>query len=99
LNKLNELNKPAETATAGNNEKTSANTNDSTNSPVVADTTAPLEQFEKDFTAFARERAEKLAPGLDFEQPEFTKARARADFRRRYGTNREKNAHQRTPTP
>lgn len=31
--------------------------------------TAPLETLEKDFLAFARERAETLAPGLDFEKP------------------------------
>jgi tetratricopeptide (TPR) repeat protein len=33
--------------------------------------TAPMDQLEKDFAAFARERAEALAPGLDWEKPEF----------------------------
>jgi len=32
---------------------------------------APMAKIEKDFAAFARERAEKLAPGLDWEKPEF----------------------------
>jgi len=35
----------------------------------IAGHTAPMETIEKDFSAFARERAEKLAPGLDFEKP------------------------------
>jgi tetratricopeptide (TPR) repeat protein len=35
----------------------------------IAAHTAPMETIEKDFSAFARERAEKLAPGLDFEKP------------------------------
>jgi len=32
--------------------------------------TAPMAEIEKEFTAFARDRAEKLAPGLDWEKPE-----------------------------
>lgn len=32
--------------------------------------TAPLKQIEKDFAAFARARAEALAPGLDWRKPE-----------------------------
>ena len=32
--------------------------------------TAPLDQIEKDFAAFAHDRAEKLAPQLDFRKPE-----------------------------
>ena len=32
--------------------------------------TEPISKLDKDFAAFARERAEKLAPGLDFEKPE-----------------------------
>jgi len=31
--------------------------------------TAPMEEVEKDFAAFAKERAEGLAPGLDWEKP------------------------------
>jgi tetratricopeptide (TPR) repeat protein len=31
--------------------------------------TGPMAQIETDFAAFARERAEKMAPGLDFEKP------------------------------
>jgi tetratricopeptide (TPR) repeat protein len=89
LNKLNELNSAKETST-DNAEKAVASSNDSTNSQAVAKAAGPLEQFEKDFAAFARERAEKLAPGLDFEEPEFTKAGSRADFRRRYAVNRER---------
>jgi tetratricopeptide (TPR) repeat protein len=34
---------------------------------------APMDQIEKDFAAFARDRAEKLAPGLGWEKPEFEK--------------------------
>jgi tetratricopeptide (TPR) repeat protein len=87
--KLNESNSAKVTSTADAKAEV-ANSNDSTNAPVVAEAAGPLEQFEKNFAAFARERAEKLAPTLDFEQPEFTKAGSRADFRRRYATNREK---------
>jgi tetratricopeptide (TPR) repeat protein len=32
--------------------------------------TSPMAKFEKEFAEFARERAEKLAPGLDWEKPE-----------------------------
>ena len=35
--------------------------------------TAAIDELEEQFAAFARERAEKLAPGLDFEKPEFAK--------------------------
>ena len=35
----------------------------------IAKRTAPLDGLEKDFKVFARERAEKLAPDLDFERP------------------------------
>ena len=35
----------------------------------IATNTAPMETIEKDFAAFVRERAEKLAPGLDWEKP------------------------------
>jgi tetratricopeptide (TPR) repeat protein len=89
LNKSNELNSANGTNT-DNAEKTVASSNDSTNSQAVAEPPGPLEQFEKDFAAFARERAEKLAPALDFGQPEFTKRGSRADFIRRYAVNREK---------
>jgi tetratricopeptide (TPR) repeat protein len=33
--------------------------------------TAPMENIEKDFAAYARQRAEQLAPGLNFEKPKF----------------------------
>ena len=89
LNGLNVLNSAKETST-DNSEKTVASSNDSTNSQPVAEPPGPLEQFEKDFAAFARERAEKLAPALDFDEPEFTKTGSRADFRRRYANNRDK---------
>ena len=36
----------------------------------IAQNTAPMETLEKDFTAFARERAERLAPKLEFTKPE-----------------------------
>jgi tetratricopeptide (TPR) repeat protein len=91
LNKLNELNSAKATGT-DNSEKTEANSHDST-SQAVAEPLGPLEQFEQDFAAFARERAEKLAPTLDFEQPEFTKLNARSRERRRYGTEREKGTN------
>jgi tetratricopeptide (TPR) repeat protein len=37
---------------------------------VIAGHTAPLPQIEKQFEAFARKRAESLAPKVDWEQPE-----------------------------
>jgi tetratricopeptide (TPR) repeat protein len=36
----------------------------------IAEHTVPIDQIEKEFTAFAKDRAEKLAPGLDFDKPE-----------------------------
>jgi tetratricopeptide (TPR) repeat protein len=36
----------------------------------ITNHTGPLEQLNKDFAAFARERAEKLAPELDFKKPD-----------------------------
>jgi tetratricopeptide (TPR) repeat protein len=36
--------------------------------------TAPMDTIEKDFAAYARERAEQLAPGLDFEKPKLETA-------------------------
>jgi tetratricopeptide (TPR) repeat protein len=36
----------------------------------IAKHTAPMEKLEKDFASFARERAEQLAPKLDFKKPE-----------------------------
>ena len=33
--------------------------------------TAPMDTIEREFAAYARERAEQLAPGLDFEKPQF----------------------------
>ncbi len=35
----------------------------------LAKRTAPLDELQKQFTAFAREKAEKLAPGLDWAKP------------------------------
>ena len=35
----------------------------------IAEHTAPLEKLEKDFAAYAKDLAGKLAPGLDFEKP------------------------------
>ena len=35
----------------------------------ISSHTEPMEKFEKDFAAFARERAKNLAPGLDWEKP------------------------------
>jgi tetratricopeptide (TPR) repeat protein len=90
LNKLNELNSDKGTNAPVETERTVATANDSTNSQAVAEPPEPLEQFEKDFAAFARERAEKLAPALDFEQPEFTKIARRSRERARYGVEREK---------
>lgn len=40
----------------------------------IARHTAPMEQLEKNFAAFARERAEKLAPELDFKKLDITEA-------------------------
>ncbi len=36
---------------------------------VLARRTEPMERLEKDFAAFAKDKAEKLAPGLDFDKP------------------------------
>ena len=36
---------------------------------VIAKHTVPLEELEKQFAAFARKRAEEMAPGLDWEKP------------------------------
>ena len=47
--------------------------------------TAPMEKIEADFAAFARERAEKLGPGLDWTKPEFAQANK---VRRRSGIPR-----------
>ncbi len=38
----------------------------------IAKRTEPMEKIEKEFAAFAREHAEKLAPGLDWEAPKIT---------------------------
>jgi tetratricopeptide (TPR) repeat protein len=85
---LKGLNKLAETAAAKEGDNNSA-TSSSTNSQAIAENASPLERFENEFAAFARERAENLAPGLDFDQPEFTRAGARTDYIRRYGIRRE----------
>lgn len=37
--------------------------------PAIEKHTAPLATLDKDFAAFAKERAEQLAPGLDFRKP------------------------------
>ena len=39
----------------------------------IATNTAPIEKLEEDFAKFARERAEQLAPGLDWEKPDWAK--------------------------
>ena len=36
----------------------------------IAKNTEKMDKFEKDFAAFARDRAENLAPGLDWTRPE-----------------------------
>jgi tetratricopeptide (TPR) repeat protein len=40
----------------------------------IAKHTAPMEEIEADFNKFARERAEKLGPGLDWTKPDFLQA-------------------------
>lgn len=35
----------------------------------IEDRTAPLSQIEKDFASFAKQRAEQLAPGMDWSEP------------------------------
>ncbi len=44
----------------------------------IARHTEPLANLEKDFTAYARQRAGQLAPGLDWEKPDFLKLAAAA---------------------
>lgn len=48
----------------------------------LADQVAPIDQLEKEFTAYAREQAEQLGPGLDWEKPapKLLKPGAEADF-------------------
>ena len=41
--------------------------------PAIEKHTAPMAKIEKDFAAFARQSAELLAPGLDWERPDFMK--------------------------
>lgn len=72
----------------------------------IAKSTIPMEQLETEFAAFAKEKAEKLAPGLDFEKPEFEKEqnprRGRRGFTRRYGlseTNEVVDASDPIPKP
>jgi tetratricopeptide (TPR) repeat protein len=43
----------------------------------IARHTAPIEQINKEFAAFARERAEKMAPGLEWEKPPASLARSK----------------------
>ena len=50
--------------------------------------TAPMETIEKEFAAYARERAEQLAPGLDFQKPKFGGS-ANATALSEISTNRE----------
>ena len=50
----------------------------------LAKRTAPMETIDRDFAAFARTRAEQLAPGMDWEKPAFaesTGGRRRPGFR------------------
>jgi tetratricopeptide (TPR) repeat protein len=51
--------------------------------------TAPMAKIEKEFAAFARERAEKLAPGLDWQKPTFL---ARFSEKRPAGKSRSRTA-------
>jgi tetratricopeptide (TPR) repeat protein len=76
------LKKAQETTGLGPAENLEAS-NNSTNSEAVAEATGPLAQFEKEFAGFARDRAEKMAPTLDFEQPDFAKADSRRGAGRR----------------
>jgi Tfp pilus assembly protein PilF len=48
----------------------------------LAQQVAPLDQLEKDFTAYAREQAQQLGPGLDWEKPapKLLKPGAESDF-------------------
>jgi tetratricopeptide (TPR) repeat protein len=92
LNKLSESNSAKGSGT-DNAEKAVESANDSTNAQPVVEAAGPLELFEKDFAAFARERAEKLAPALDFDEPEFTKIDPRSAMRRRNGLDRQKGSN------
>src|SRR4029077_16209824 len=47
------------------------------------ETNGAMERIDQEFAAFARERAEKLAPGLDWEKPEFAKDREEGKQQRR----------------
>jgi predicted Zn-dependent protease len=53
----------------------------------VAETNRPLDQLDREFSTFARERAEKLAPGLDWEKPESARSKqaGKQGGKRRYG--------------
>jgi len=58
----------------------------------IAKHSAPMDKLEEEFAAFARDRAEKLAPALDFEKPEFEKAKAALRQRGRRGAPTEQPA-------
>ena len=55
----------------------------------IAAHTAALDKVEKDFAAFAKERAEKLAPDLDWTEPPGRAAARRSSDGRRRGRSRE----------
>ena len=52
----------------------------------IAAHTAPLDKLEEDFARFARDRAEALAPGLDFSKPEPAELRSK-EWRAEHPTN------------
>jgi tetratricopeptide (TPR) repeat protein len=54
---------------------------------VIEKHTAPMDKLEKEFAAFARDRAQNLAPGLDWEKPEFARAEAIGRGRRGGGSD------------
>ena len=51
----------------------------------IAKHTAPMAKIEAEFATFARDKAKKLAPTLDFEKPEFAKANPTNSLVRRFG--------------
>jgi tetratricopeptide (TPR) repeat protein len=70
----------------------------------IAAHTEPMEKLERDFATFARERAEQLAPGLDWGKPKDRFAAAIEDrsTRRRSGlgpTDNDSLSHTNLPTP
>src|SRR5262249_23709314 len=82
-----EINEAIERQTAveeaqGTNRLNGLNELNGTNGISQVETNGPLAKIDKEFAEFARGKAEKLAPGLDWEKPEFARTPAQGKPRR-----------------